>query len=65
MIPELPELAQVLLDPKAYLNNKKQFEQVDLNDLKGLYPNLNIIHLMVDTQHDPPEDWYIIGVERK
>ncbi len=53
------------LTEQAYLNNKKRFEPVDLNDLKGLYPNLNIIHLIVDTQHDPPEDWYIIGIEKK
>ena len=53
------------LTEQAYLNNKKRFEEVDLNDLKGLYPNLNIIHLVVDTQHDPPEDWYIIGMEKK
>jgi hypothetical protein len=30
-----------------------------------LYPGLNIIHLTVDTQYDPPEDWYIIGMEKK
>jgi len=53
------------LTEQAYLNNKKKFEQVDLNDLKNLYPNLNIIHLTVDTRHDPPEDWYITGVVKK
>ncbi len=53
------------LTEQAYLNNKKRFEPVDLNDLKGLYPNLNITHLIVDTQYDPPEDWYIIGIEKK
>ena len=53
------------LTEQAYLNNKKRFEPVDLNDLEGLYPNLNIIHLIVDTQYDPPEDWYIIGIEKK
>ena len=51
------------LTEQAYLNNKKRFEEVDLDDLKRLNPNLNIIHLTVDTQHDPPEDWYIIGME--
>jgi hypothetical protein len=53
------------LTEQAYLNNKKKFEPVDLNDLKGLYPNLNIIHLVVDTRHDLPEDWYIIDVEKR
>jgi len=53
------------LTRQAYLNNKKKFEEVNLNDLKDLYPDLNIIHLTVDTQHDPPENWYIIGMEKK
>jgi len=53
------------LTEQAYLNNKKKFEAVDLNDLKNLYPNLDVIHLIVDTQHDPPEDWYIIGAEKR
>jgi len=53
------------LTEQAYLNNKKRFEEVNLNDLKELHPNLSIIHLIVDTRHDPPEDWYIIGAERR
>jgi hypothetical protein len=53
------------LTEQAYLNNKKRFEEVDLNDLKDLYPNLHIIHLLVDTRQDLPQDWYIIGVERR
>ena len=53
------------LTERAYLNNKKRFEEVDLSDLKHLNPNLSIVHLIVDTQHDPPEDWYIIGAEKK
>jgi len=53
------------LTEQAYLNNKKKFEEVDPDDLKRLNPDLNIIHLTVDTQHDPPEDWYIIGMEKR
>jgi predicted kinase len=53
------------LTEQAYLNNKKKFEEVDLDGLKRSYPGLNIIHLAVDTQHDPPEDWYIIGMEKR
>ncbi len=53
------------LTEQAYLNNKKRFEEVDLNDLKNLYPNLNITHLIVDTRYDSSEDWYIIGAEKK
>jgi predicted kinase len=53
------------LTEQAYLNNKKKFEKVDVDDLKRLYPGLNIIHLTVDTQYDPPGDWYIIGMEKR
>jgi len=53
------------LTEQAYINNEKKFEKVDLNDLKRLNPSLDIIHLRVDTQHDPPEDWYIIGIEKR
>ena len=53
------------LTEQAYLDNKKRFEAVNLDDLKKLYPELNIIHLIVDTRHDPPEDWYIIGEAKR
>jgi len=53
------------LTEQAYLNNKKRFEEVDLDDLKRLNPDLNIIHLIVDTQYDPPEDLYIIGMQKR
>jgi predicted kinase len=53
------------LTEQAYLNNKRKFEKVDVDDLKRLYPRLNIIHLTVDTQYDPPEGWYIIGMEKR
>ena len=51
------------LTRRAYLNNKKRFEPVDLDDLKKRHPHLEIIHLTVDTEYDNPEDWYIIGKE--
>jgi predicted kinase len=53
------------LTEEAYLNNKKKFEEVNLDDLKGLYPNLSIIHFIVDTRNDLPEDWYVINVQKK
>jgi predicted kinase len=53
------------LTAEAYLSNKKKFEEVNLDDLRGLYPNLNIIHFIVDTRNDWPEDWYIINVQKK
>jgi predicted kinase len=53
------------LTEQAYLNNKNKFEKVDLDDLKNLYSDLPIVHLIVDTQYDPPSDWYIISVEKR
>jgi predicted kinase len=53
------------LTEQAYLNNKKKFEKVDVDDLKELYPGLEIMHVTVDTEHDQPEDWYIVGVEKR
>lgn len=53
------------LTKEAYLSNKKKFEPVDLDDLKKRYPLLRIVHLTVDTERDPPEDWFIIGMEKR
>jgi predicted kinase len=53
------------LTEQAYLNNKKKFEEVDLDDLKQSVPDLGVIHLIVDTQYDPPEAWYITGMEKR
>jgi predicted kinase len=46
---------------KAYINNKKKFQPVDLEDLKRLYPSLHILHLLVDTTSDLIDDWRVIG----
>ena len=53
------------LTKQAYLNNKKMFEPVDLDYLKREHPQLEIIHLTVDTEKDLPEDWNIIGMNTK
>ncbi len=53
------------LTPEAYLANKNKFEPVDLDDLKKNYPALKVTHLMVDTSHDAPQDWYVIGMEKR
>jgi predicted kinase len=50
---------------EAYLNNKNKFENVDLDDIKKSYPDVNIIHIIVDTKYDKPEQWYIIGEENR
>jgi hypothetical protein len=38
---------------------------VDVEDLKRSYPGLEIIHVTVDTQYDPPEDWYVVDLEKR
>ncbi len=53
------------LTVEAYLANKRKFEPVDLDDLKKLYPQLKVLHLTVETCHDSPEGWYIIGMEKR
>jgi len=53
------------LTKEAFFNNKKKFEPVDLDDLKRRHPQLEIVHLTVDTEHDAPEDWYVIGMEKR
>jgi predicted kinase len=49
----------------AYVNNKKVFEPVDLDDLRRHYPQVRLAHYVVDTESDYPEDWYIIGVDKR
>ena len=49
------------LTEQAYTNNVKKFEPVDLEDLKGIYPDLNIVHLLVDTTSNLTEEWFVIG----
>lgn len=48
------------LSPMAYENNEKSFEKVDLDDLKRLSPDLRIIHLIVKTDSDNADEWYVI-----
>jgi predicted kinase len=49
------------LTEQAYFNNVKKFEAVDLEDLKRLYPHLDVVHLLVDTTSDLTEEWFVIG----
>lgn len=53
------------LTVEAYLANKNKFEPVDLDDLKQRYPQLRIIHFTVDTCQDSPENWSVIGMEKR
>jgi hypothetical protein len=49
----------------AYLANKSKFELVDLDDLKKRNPRLKNNPHDGRTCHDNPEDWYVIGVEKR
>ncbi len=53
------------LTEQAYTNNVKKFETVDLDALKALYPELDIIHLVVDTTSDLTEEWYVVGEDAR
>jgi len=53
------------LTEQAYTNNEKRFEPVDVDYLKRRYPQLGIMHLIVDTEYDLPEDWYVTSVEKR
>jgi len=48
------------LTEQAYLNNKNKFEDVDLEDLKGAFPELPLVHLIVDTASDLVDDWLVV-----
>ena len=47
----------------AYTNNVKKFEPVDLADLKQRHPDLNVVHLLVDTTSNLTEEWFVINKE--
>jgi len=49
------------LTEQAYTNNVKKFEAVDLEDLKMLFPDLDTLHLLVDTSSNLTEEWYVVG----
>ena len=53
------------LTEQAYINNLKKFENVDLDDLKKNNPDLEIIHLIVDTEYDPKDEWFIINMIKR
>lgn len=48
------------ISPVAYHNNVKKFEEVDLKDLKQRHPELNIIHLLIDTSSNDEQDWRVV-----
>lgn len=49
------------LTEQAYINNVNKFEAVDLRDLKAVYCDLHITHLLIDTTSDEVSQWFVIG----
>ena len=49
---------------QAYYNNEVLFEKVALDDLKRSSSNLDMVHLMIDTQNDLSQEWHIESVEK-
>lgn len=53
------------LTEEAYLNNKRRFEKVDVDDLKKHHPDISIVYVLVDTTADRMEGWYINKMEKR
>jgi predicted kinase len=53
------------LTEKAYINNEKKFQNVDITEIKKTYPSLPIIHLKIDTETDTSDQWHIITIEKQ
>ena len=53
------------LTRQAYLNNKKIFEPVDIDELKRAYTELPIIELTIDTEFDDPPRWRVIAIKKR
>lgn len=53
------------LTSQAYYNNQKKLQPVNLDDMKNAYPDLNVVHYIVDTTEDSPEDWWIISKDER
>ncbi len=47
------------LSPVAYHNNVKKFEEINLDELKTEFPDLAVIHLVVDTNSDEENEWFV------
>ncbi len=53
------------LTRQAYLNNKKIFEPVDVDELKRSYTDLPITQLIIDTEFDDPPRWRVTAIEKR
>ena len=53
------------LTKEAYLNNKRIFQPVDLDDLKKRCRTLRMMHLTIDTEQDTLPGWKIRKIEKR
>jgi predicted kinase len=53
------------LTRQAYLNNKKIFEPVDIDELKRTYTDLPIIQLTIDTEFNDPPRWRVTVIKKR
>jgi predicted kinase len=53
------------LTEQAYLNNKAKFEKVDLDDIRKSYPNLKILHIIVDTTSGKAESLSVTAIDKR
>ena len=53
------------LTRQSYLNNKKIFEPVNIDELKGNYAELPIIQLTIDTEFDDSPRWRITAIKKR
>ncbi len=53
------------LTRQAYLNNKKIFEPVDIDELKRTYPDLPIMQLTIDTEFDDAARWRVTAIKKR
>ncbi len=53
------------LTREAYLNNKAIFQPVNIDDLKGKFGSLPIIHMAIDTESDTAPEWKIGKIDKR
>ncbi|UCD70637.1 MAG: ATP-binding protein [Syntrophobacterales bacterium] len=53
------------LTRQAYLNNKKIFEPVDIDELKRNYRDLSITQLAIDTEFDDQPRWRVTTIKKR
>ncbi len=53
------------LTSQAYYNNQKKFQPVNLDEMKSAYPDIKVVHYIVDTTENPPEDWWVISKDER